>query len=143
MNIFTATTILIFLTDLASCAQNKKEITAIEFTSLSRAYYEQVLITPDSLCNGTREAGGEIKTTCRPTTTAEWNELLNSLNGVSISEMGKLKSPSMKRAYDGALHSSLRLTTKDNQSWNHSFDDDDPHEQLRPLLIAIRKLESN
>jgi hypothetical protein len=35
------------------------------------------------------------------------------------------------------LHSTITITTKSGEQFTHSFDDDDPHEKLKPLMREI------
>jgi hypothetical protein len=47
----------------------------------------------------------------------------------------------MKRAHDGALHSTLTFVTKEGHSFTHSFDDENPNAKLSELMKAISEIE--
>jgi hypothetical protein len=44
----------------------------------------------------------------------------------------------MKRAFDGADSSEIVITLKDNTSYKHRFDNEDPHESLISLMNIIK-----
>lgn len=67
----------------------------------------------------------------------EWAKLMLALKDVSLKDIDGLQSPTMNRAHDGALHSSIVITFEDGSSISHSFDDENPHPDLQPLLNAI------
>jgi hypothetical protein len=132
---------------LATCCtsthgQSTSPISKIEFTSLKRGYQKHAILSADSLIMVT-EGRKEDKTLKRKLSKAEWNILIGSLEKVKLSEIPKLKSPSMKRAFDGAMHSTLTVVTKDQKNFIHSFDDEDANEKLRPLMAAIKKIIEN
>ena len=62
-----------------------------------------------------------------------WKQLLQNMEHLNLHGIPKLKSPSMKRAYDGARHSEIIITTFDNQRYIHMFDDENPNMLLKPL----------
>jgi hypothetical protein len=133
---------------LATCCastrgQSTSTISKIEFTSLTRGYQKHAILSADSLILVT-EGREQDKTLKRKLSKVEWNTLISSLKKVKLSEIPKLKSPSMKRAFDGAMHSTLTIITKDQKNITHGFDDEDANEKLRPLMIAVKKIiESN
>ncbi|HTH31553.1 MAG TPA: hypothetical protein VL946_09385, partial [Lacibacter sp.] len=71
----------------------------------------------------------------------EWRTLMDCLKKVKLSEVPELKSPTMKRTYDGARHSTLTLITNETTPLTHSFDNEDANEKLLPLMKAIQKIE--
>jgi len=139
-------TVLFLLVCIASsCAvypQKGSDILRIEFTSLSRGgYSKQVVITSDSINLSYSEGREAIaKTTEKLLNSTDWMRLVNSLKGVSIAEISDLTSPTMKRAYDGARHSSITLVTANGKSATHSFDDENPHQKLQLIIKVIQQL---
>jgi hypothetical protein len=115
-------------------------IRKIEYTTLTRGYQKHVVISPDSITTKV-EGRGEDQSQKRALTKGEWSMLIDCLKNVKLAEIPDLKSPSMKRAYDGALHSTLTLTTKDKKVLSHSFDNEDANEKLLPLMKGVKKLE--
>lgn len=119
--------------------QTPHDIVRVEFVSLTRGYYEKVVFTKDSV--GMTQNRDTI-TSFRIIKEEEWKELIGTLDQVALSEIPRLKSPTMKRAYDGALHSSITITTSDGQTWRHGFDDENPNEKLQPLMGVILKIKT-
>jgi len=123
--------------------QMAKDIQKVEFSTLSRGgHFEQIVITKDTLRfqKEKRRSTEEKQTYSRNLKEAEWKQLIQNTEHLNIPEIPKLKSPSMKRAYDGARHSAIIITTFDNQQYIHRFDDENPNALLKPLLQSILKL---
>src|SRR5690349_15582022 len=78
-------------------------IKKIEYTTLTRGYQKHVVITLDSISTSV-EGRGENQQSKRALSKAEWNTVIGAAKNVKLSEIPSLPSPSMKRAYDGALH---------------------------------------
>lgn len=120
----------------AALAQNDP-IIKVEFQSLSRGYFEKVTITQDSLTIRKSENRGSAERVIpRSLSKKEWKSLLKDLSLVNLSEMPTLKSPTVKRTYDGARHSSIVIYTANNQ-YEHLFDDENPHLELQALMNCI------
>lgn len=131
---------------LIGCAvysQKNSDVVKIEFTSLSRGYSREISITKDSIiesANINRSADKQmVKRKMNP---KEWEKLTQSLGAVSLTEVGSLESPTMKRTFDGARHSTITLTTSKGEAVSHSFDDEQPHPKLQKLMNEISKLAS-
>jgi hypothetical protein len=120
--------------------QAPNAVKQIAYTTLTRGYQKHITISPDSLII-TVEGREENKSYKRQLSKDEWRALMDCLKTVKLSEVPELKSPSMKRAYDGARHSTLTLITTDTSPLTHSFDNEDANEKLLPLMRAIQKIE--
>lgn len=131
---------------LVGCAvysQKNSDVVKIEFSSLSRGYSKQISITKDSLIESSNvNRSTDIQTVKRKVSSKEWERLTHSINNVLISEIGDLKSPTMKRTFDGAKHSTITVTTSKGAVGTHSFDDEHPHAKLQKLMSEISKLSS-
>lgn len=136
--------ILIFLIALNTCTQlpaQDQDIIKIEFTSLSRGYYEKVEFTKDSLISKKSQNRGTAEQIYqKEVTQKQWASLVSELRTIELSTLPSLKSPTMKRAYDGARHSSLTIYTSEN-SYQHVFDDENPDKSLKGLMNNIIKLK--
>jgi hypothetical protein len=117
--------------------QNTDKVVRIEFNSLTRGFQETVVITADSAVRAVNPRNGLPFTKAKAIKKRDWECLQKTINKISLSEISRLESPTMKRAYDGALHSTITITTKSGEQFTHSFDDDDPHEKLKPLMREI------
>lgn len=134
------------LSSIASCQSKPGQksasiIKSIEFVSNTRGYQKQVFISPDSVIEFTEKLNKGQRIS-KPNTEQQWIELISTIDAVPLQGIDKLPSPTSRRAFDGAKHSSLIITTNDSKSHTHTFDDENPHEQLLPLMKAIRKLKT-
>ena len=131
---------------LVGCAvysQKNSDVVKIEFSSLSRGYSKQISITKDSLIESSNvNRSADIKMVKRKVSLKEWEKLTQALGNISITEIEGLQSPTMKRTYDGARHSTITLTTLKGEAATHSFDDEQPHVKLQKLMSEISNLTS-
>jgi hypothetical protein len=117
----------------------------VEFNTMGMSgVYEKISITPDSLQRktGKRRTNEPEEQFGKSINQEEWNSVLSALAAISLNNIGSLQSPTNKRTYDGAMHSEIIVTTIDNQSFRHSFDDEDPHAKLEALMEVIRLLSN-
>lgn len=135
---------LLLTSGLIGCAvvsQKNNDVVKIEFSSLSRGYSKQISITKDSLIELSNNRSADVRTVRRKISATEWEGLTQSLAAVSVAEMRSLQSPTTKRTFDGARHSTLTVTTSTGVGV-HSFDDEQPHAKLQKLMNEISRLAS-
>jgi hypothetical protein len=128
----------LLLTSLFSYGQKADEITQIVFSTSTRGYLKQVLFDPSHL--EVKEEGsrsGENINYSRRLNKKEWAQLCHEFKGISLGEIPDLQSPSMKRASDAAMASTITITTKKGKTVTHDFDNENPHEKLQGLMKAI------
>jgi hypothetical protein len=121
------------------CAQSAEDITSITFTKQSRGFLDEVIISRDSV-QGMFENHRVPESSQQYASGIDadgWSRLVLALQNVSLSDIDGLQSPTMNRAHDGAIHSSIVITLEDGSSVTHSFDDENPHPDLQPLLDEI------
>ena len=137
----TCVTLLIPLLVYASLYAQKNEIEKIEFKTLVRGAHEDVLITKDCVSIVKQGHSDAIESHAKFKIKKEdWQALLNSFNNIPLHEIPSYSSPTNKRAYDGAWHSSIVISTTGKKSFGHTFDNEEPHEKLKPLIIVIRDI---
>ncbi|MBL0744355.1 hypothetical protein [Chryseolinea lacunae] len=146
--IYTGLSSLVLVLLLTACslkAQKESDIRQIEFTKTGRGYQENVRVTADSVISKIEDFRAEEKSkrTGRKLAPKEWETLLKTLAGVELKEVPTLPPPTDRRAYDGALAASLQITTTQNQTFGHSFDNEEPHAKLVPLMKAVRALTAS
>jgi hypothetical protein len=128
----------------AQCTgQSLETITSIEFVSQSRGFHDQIVISPDSI-KGVVEnhrAAQKSEQYAKVVEDGEWSKVLSALQGLSLKDLDGLQSPTMDRAHDGAIHSSIVINFQDGSSMSHGFDNEKPHPDLQPLLSAILALK--
>jgi len=122
-------------------AQKKETIKQIDFTKSTRGYEARIRVTPDSVVTRVEDfrADEKVKQSGRKLSAAEWRALLKTLKKVSLESIPSLPSPGMQRASDAALQGTLQITTT-QQTYAHSFDNEDPNAKLVPLLKAMKAL---
>lgn len=123
--------------------QLEKEITMIEFSSGGMSgYNERIQITPDKVITTIEQKRSQEDAVIREhaITKDEWSQLVSTLESIDFSEIENFESPTMKRAYDGAMHSEIIVATSTKKYVSPSFDDYNPHEKLQPLMNGIREL---
>jgi hypothetical protein len=125
---------------MSSQQQGNNIITKIEFTSLTRGYQKHIFITADSLKETVAGRQDNNKIVKRTLPAGEWDTLTKSISDVMLPGIAELPSPTSRRAFDGALHSTITISTNDGKSFSHTFDDENPHEKLQPLMEAIKKV---
>lgn len=127
------------LVSAQTTAQSLEDITSIVFTKQNRGYLDEVRISRDSVHGAVEnhKIPEESKHYSAVIDDDDWAELLLALSDVSLHDVDGLQSPTMNRAHDGAIHSSIVITFENGNSISHSFDDENPHPDLKPLLDAI------
>ncbi len=131
--------ISILMAGYSVVSQNQENIARIEFSSLTRGYQEHVVFTVDSMKHTRVQAGHPKVSNARELKKSEWHDILKVVHKINLKEVPELKSPTMKRSFDGARHSTITITTNSNQTYIHSFDDENPHEKLKALMGVILK----
>jgi hypothetical protein len=135
---FLSALLLILILASQALAQQEK-ISRIEFNSGTRTFRQQIIITPDSAISVEEDFRINLKpiTSAKKLKEGEWKTILHCLEGVKLSEIDALKSPTDKRTYDAAAHGSIIITTENNKTYTHGFDDEEPHAKLKPLMRQI------
>lgn len=120
------------------------EVREVELSKVSRGYEEHIRITPDSLHVFTENKMGEkaVKDFSRKVSEKEWTRLVEIIRIRPVKELHDLPSPTMKRAHDAAMHSTITIHLADGTSVTHGYDDENPHGAFVPLLKEIRTLSS-
>lgn len=126
-------------------AQSAENIISISFTKQTRGFLDEVFISRDSV-------EGFIENHRVPEQTQQyasgidgddWSKLMAALPDISLGDIDGLQSPTMNRAHDGGIHSSIVIMFENGESVTHSFDDENPHPDLRPLLDAILQFRAS
>jgi hypothetical protein len=128
---------------MASRCDGQNDIAKIEFTSLTRGYQKQVFIDRDSIkiiVDGRQE---ENKVINRAMPDGAWDDLMRELKEIDLAKVTEYKSPTNRRAFDGAKHSTLKITKADGAEYTHGFDDTNPHSELKSLLKRILEIENS
>jgi hypothetical protein len=135
---------LVTITICPLSAQQTKTIKQIDFTKSTRGYEERIRVTPDSVVVRIENfrADEKVQQSGRKLTAKEWRALLKTLKNVPLETIPNLPSPGTQRASDAALQGTLQVATP-QQTYPHSFDNEDPNAKLAPLLKAVKTLASS
>jgi hypothetical protein len=131
--------VMCILTFAFAAAQQREEVTAVEFTSFTRGFQKQAFFSSDSIIQITNKRG-VISVAKRKIDSLEWEKLNEQLKDVNFAKMKELPAPSARRTFDGAMHSTITIVTGTGLKYEHTFDDEFPHEKLYPLMQAIKAL---
>jgi hypothetical protein len=114
------------------------DILRIEFSSVTRGYQESMVMTKDSITFVYTSPDRKQISAGKLTGKKEWIRLQETVADADWNTFDNLQSPTNKRAFDGAKHSSIIITTSVNGTHNHSFDDENPNPALTALMKCIK-----
>ena len=123
--------------------QKQEDHITITYQASSRGVFEEIAISKDSLvlCNDVNRNSFTTYTYDKK----EWNECLELLENINVSQLPKLKAPTGKRLYDGALHAILTIKSEEGEVTSSSFDHGEPPAEIKALvekLLSIKKVAS-
>lgn len=134
--------LLCLLTLVASsngCGQSIEDITEVTLTKQTRGVLDEVVISRDSVQSvvDNHRVPENSHNYATGITQEQWAKLILALSDVPLEDIDGLQSPTTNRAHDGAMHATITITFENGDSISHSFDDENPHPDLQPLLDAI------
>lgn len=122
-----------------SNAQNVNDIEKITFkTSKRNGEVKKLEFSPKRVVltiENNKE--GERSNQSRKLSKRKFKRILRNLEKVELTSIPSLQSPTNKRAFDGADHSIISISLKDNHVYKHRFDDLNPHISLKALLDSM------
>lgn len=127
---------------MAARCNGQSDVSKIEFTSLTRGYQKQVFIDKDSLTVLIDGRQSENRIVKRKLAAGEWKTLTDELKNIDPTKLPEYKSPTNRRAFDGAKHSTVKLISGNGSEFSHTFDDLEPHKDLKKFLNLILKMEN-
>lgn len=132
--------ILSFIAFLITQAVPQEQVSQVEFRTMTRGYQRSVVITADSVFDIT--TGSDERIIRRATDSTEWMAIQKTIAGIRLTDLMNLPSPSMSRASDAARHSTIIITNNAGKEYSHGFDNENPHDMLRPLMKQISSMIS-
>jgi hypothetical protein len=131
--------IVLLLAAAETYSQSAENISSITFTKQTRGLLDEVIISRDSVQGfvDNHRVPEDSHQYASGIDQDDWSRLMMSLNNVSLKNIDGLQSPTINRAHDGATQSSIVITFEDGTSISHTFDDENPHPDLQPLLDVI------
>ncbi|TBW27881.1 hypothetical protein [Gramella sp. KN1008] len=116
-------------------------VTSMSYETFTRGSSTIYRISPDSLkiiSSGLNSSQNSIAIT-----KAQWDVLLEKLQGVEVSKINQLKADSEERARDAAAHAILSVRKNDTIYKTNTFDHGNAPEPIQPLVEAILRLAEN
>lgn len=122
---------LIFM--LGADSPQQETIQSVELSYQTRGTQKFLHITSESI-----EVRINGKITHYETTENQWQKILKTFQKVKLSEVAKLKRPSKKSFYDGALISQVKVVTNLKEYESANFDHDAPPTALIKPINAMK-----
>lgn len=132
---------LLFLTLFLGkgCSNEAKQDIAsatIEYVANTRGFYQKIIIEKQ-MVTITEDRTGKEKVEPTKISDADWKELIDLFQEVSLDEIKDLKSPTEKRFYDGAAIANLKITYQGTTYTAASFDHGFPPFEIKRLVNKI------
>lgn len=124
---------LIFIFMLGTDSPQQETIQSVELSYQTRGTQKFLHITSDSV-----EIKINGKITHYKTTEDQWQKILKTFQKVKLSGIAKLKRPSKKSFYDGALISQVKVITNLKEYESVNFDHDAPPTALVKPINAMK-----
>jgi hypothetical protein len=130
--------LLIIMFMLGTDSSHNETIKSVELSYQTRGMQKFLHITSDSI-----EVKINDKISTHKTTKAQWNKILKTFQTIKLSGISKLKRPSTKSYYDGALMGNLKVTTNLKEYNSVGFDHDMPPTALVKTINAMKATVKN
>ena len=118
---------------LGADSPQQETIQSVELSYQTRGTQKFLHITSESI-----EVRINGKITHYETTENQWKKILKTFEKVKLSEVAKLKRPSKKSFYDGALISQVKVVTNLKEYESANFDHDAPPTALIKPINAMK-----
>lgn len=114
----------------------RKESASIsfEYEATTRGSYKKIIAKQDTIYTIKSRDG---KAAAKNLSRSDWNAMLDLLAKVDVKAIEKLKAPSEKRFYDGAMIANLTVIYNKNTYSSSSFDHGNPPEEIKKLVEKI------
>lgn len=114
-------------------AKESYPVKEITYEAMTRGSSEMIHIKSDVLTYKTHKDSKEVTLSNKQLKT-----LYKALKQIKYAEVDKLKAPSKKRLYDGAMAAVVVFKTETDSYQSASFDHDNPPAELKELVELIR-----
>ena len=128
--------IILFSTVLSfSCAAQKenKEVLEITYEAQTRGHSETILYKQNTLVH-------KVNTSQKEHVLSDKNQksLREVVSKIKVVEISKLKAPSERRIFDGAMTTTISIKKGEKTYTSSSFDHDNPPKALKPLITLLK-----
>ena len=125
--------LLIFMLMFGSNSLHTETIKLVELSYRTRGMQQFLHISRDSI-----EVKINDKISHYKTTKTQWQNIVKTFQKVKLNNITKLKRPSSKSSYDGALMAQLMVVTNRKEYNSVSFDHDTPPAELVKIIDAMK-----
>lgn len=125
--------LLIFMLMFGTDSLPIETIKSVELSYRTRGMQQFLHISRDSI-----EVKINDKISHYKTTKTQWQNILKTIQKVRLSGISKLKRPTSKSSYDGALITQLMVVTNRKEYNSVSFDHDTPPAALVKIIDAMK-----
>ena len=125
--------LFIFMLMFGTNSLHTETIKSVELSYRTRGMQQFLYITRDSI-----EVKINDKISHYKTTKTQWQNILKTFQKVKLNNITKLKRPSSKSSYDGALMAQLMVVTNRKEYNSVSFDHDTPPAELVKIIDAMK-----
>ena len=125
--------LLIFMLMFGTNSLHTETIKLVELSYRTRGMQQFLHISRDSI-----EVKINDKISHYKTTKTQWQNILKTFQKVKLNNITKLKRPSSKSSYDGALMAQLMVVTNRKEYNSVSFDHDTPPAELVKIIDAMK-----
>lgn len=121
------------------CQENINHL-RIEYSKISRGFYEKIEVSKDLLVIKVERKDSRIDSF--EITTKKWNKILVLVNKMDLKILSNLKAPSNKRFYDGAAIAQLKIKFKDTIYQSSNFDHGNPPSYIKELIDSVLEMKN-
>ncbi len=114
-------------------AQESHPVKELTYEAMTRGSSEMIHIKSNTLTYKTHKDSKEVTLSNK-----QLKALYKALKPIKYTEVDKLKAPSGKRLYDGAMAAVVIFKTDTDSYQSASFDHDDPPAELKDLLMLLK-----
>ena len=133
--------ILMFFSASECSNQEIQSVDSISYETFTRGSATMYTVTQEKIT--VKRTGLNAEETSTGLAEGEWDNFVNTIKGMDMSKMSRLKAPSDSRASDAALHAILSVRKNDTIYKTNSFDHGNPPAEVKPLVEAILRLAEN
>jgi hypothetical protein len=130
--------ILVAITGCASALQKQSENITVTYEAITRGSNMKITAKQGSVeANSSR---AEKTSVTKTISSEQWKELVDEVGKINLDKINRLKAPSDKRFYDGAMIASLTVQLKDTTYRSSSFDHGNPPAEIKALVDKVISL---
>jgi hypothetical protein len=116
-----------------------QEYSKVWYEATTRGFYEKIWVTKDSITITADR--NQMVSTSYLTLEEDWNELMNLLKTVNVSELPDLEAPTSMRHYDGAAIATLAVSMGKTEIKSNNFDHGHPPKAIEAVVNKVLSMK--